>query len=87
MSEDKFREDDRVVSSVVAPPLVPLSKNDLFPHSGGINIDLLRDHMSKEGRLSLEAAREILQRATRLLRAEPNLLKLFSPITGMSDCN
>lgn len=43
---------------------------------------LLKEHLLKEGRLTQEAALELIHRATAIIRAEPNMLELKYPITG-----
>jgi serine/threonine-protein phosphatase 2B catalytic subunit len=42
----------------------------------------LKNHFYREGRLSEEHALYILDKATELLRAEPNLLYVDAPVTG-----
>ena len=42
----------------------------------------LKNHFYREGRLSEEQALYILEKATEILRAEPNLLYVDAPVTG-----
>ncbi len=42
----------------------------------------LKNHFYREGRLKEEHALFILEKATRLFRAEPNVLAVDSPVTG-----
>lgn len=46
------------------------------------DIAFLKNHFYREGRISEEHATYILEKATELLRAEPNLLYVDAPVTG-----
>lgn len=46
------------------------------------DIAFLKNHFYREGRVSEEHATYILEKATELLRAEPNLLYVDAPVTG-----
>ena len=48
------------------------------------NIAFLKNHFYREGRVTEEQALYILEKGTELLRAEPNLLQVDAPVTGMS---
>ena len=48
------------------------------------NSEFLRDHFIHEGRLTEEQALVILRQCTDMLTSEPNVLKVRSPVTGMS---
>lgn len=73
---------NRAVPSVAAPPSRPLAHSELFNTEGKINTNILKDHFYKEGKLELEDVKYIILTATSLLRKEPNLLKLQSPMTS-----
>jgi serine/threonine-protein phosphatase 2B catalytic subunit len=49
------------------------------------NIQFLKQHFYREGRLTDEQALWILRKGTELLRAEPNLLEMDAPITVCGD--
>ncbi|KAI0056353.1 Metallo-dependent phosphatase [Artomyces pyxidatus] len=49
------------------------------------NPDFLRDHFLREGRLREDQALTILRQATDMLSAEPNVLKVKSPVTVVGD--
>ena len=49
------------------------------------NLQFLKQHFYREGRLTEEQALCILEAGTRLLRAEPNLLEMDAPITVCGD--
>lgn len=46
------------------------------------DIAFLKNHFYREGRLSEEQALFILEKATEILHAEPNVLSVDAPITG-----
>ena len=48
------------------------------------DIDFLKNHLYREGRISEEQALYILERATDLLKQEPNLISVGGPVTGES---
>lgn len=49
------------------------------------DVQFLKNHLYREGRLTEEQARYIIISATALLRAEPNVLELDAPITVCGD--
>ncbi len=48
------------------------------------NAEFLREHFLREGRLTDDQAVAILRQCTDMLSSEPNVLKVKSPVTGMS---
>lgn len=52
--------------------------------TGMPNLPVLKEHLLKEGRLTQEAALELIHRASAIIKAEPNMLELKYPITGAS---
>jgi len=78
------REKDRN-DSIPEPPRNPLPHKLLFSDDGDINVDLLKSHLSREGRISHDDALEISTRANAILKKEPNLLELSDPITIAGD--
>ena len=48
------------------------------------NAEFLREHFLREGRLTENQALALLRQATEMLTTEPNVLKVKSPVTGMS---
>lgn len=85
-AEQKEPEIDRIVPNVVAPPSWPLTKAKLFGSDGKPNIEVLREHLLKEGRLEMDAAIELITRCGALFKEEPNLLKLSFGTTGITVC-
>ena len=47
------------------------------------DVAFLKNHLYREGRLSEEHALYIIEKATEILKAEPNLLSVDAPVTGM----
>ena len=43
----------------------------------------LKNHFLREGRLSIDQALYIIKKATAILKSEPTLLDLESPLTGI----
>jgi serine/threonine-protein phosphatase 2B catalytic subunit len=54
----------------------------LKTEKGKPDVAFLKNHFYREGRIKEEHALYILEKATRLLRAEPNVLTVDSPVTG-----
>lgn len=75
-------EMDRVMKDVLAPPMFPMSRDELFDSQGLPRLTKLKEHLFREGRLEPQAAYELITRAGALLNDEPNLLQLKYPITG-----
>ena len=48
------------------------------------DIAFLKNHFYREGRISEEHALYIIDKASEILRAEPNLLSVDAPVTGAS---
>ena len=46
------------------------------------DVEFLRNHFFREGRIKEEHALYIIDKATQLLRAEPNVLTVDDPVTG-----
>ncbi|KCV69217.1 protein phosphatase 3, catalytic subunit [Fonticula alba] len=74
------------------PPVsTPLDDSVLFndtearPDQPIINVDALREHFSREGRLTTAQVHRIVDAATQILTAEPNVLHIPAPITICGD--
>jgi len=48
------------------------------------DVNFLKNHFYREGRVSEEQALYILEKATDLLKQEPNLVSVDAPVTGGS---
>ncbi|KAI8351921.1 serine/threonine protein phosphatase 2B catalytic subunit [Mortierella sp. GBAus27b] len=72
----------------VQAPAVLIPTNEMFfseEYPDRPNLTFLRDHFYREGRISEEQAIYILQKATDILRNEPNLLDVDAPVTVCGD--
>jgi len=49
---------------------------------GKPDVGFLKNHFHREGRIKEEHALYIIDKATQLLRAEPNVLTIDAPVTG-----
>lgn len=79
----KFTTTGRVVDGVVSPPMFPLAHDKLFDaETGKPNATKLKKWFRKEGKLHKDDIITIVTEASQILRAEPNLLSVSSPITG-----
>ncbi|KAH9896538.1 Metallo-dependent phosphatase [Cubamyces lactineus] len=75
----------------VPPPATHIPTDDEFyafdPHTGRHrpNVDYLKNHFFREGRISHHHALFILEQATDLMSREPNLLAVSGPVTVCGD--
>lgn len=78
---------DRVCKDVQAPATVPPTDEQFWsPHDRTKpNLQFLKQHFYREGRLTEEQAMAILHKGTELLKSEPNLLEMDAPITVCGD--
>jgi len=71
----------------VQPPEVNIPTDEQFfskTEKDNPDIEFLKDHFYREGRIKEEHALYIIEKATQLLRAEPNVLTIDPPVTGAS---
>ena len=88
----KMSTTERPVQGVPMPVAHTLRSDVLFKHvagagpSGGdrvdINIPALKTHFYHEGKLEVDDVLYILNTATEILRSEPNVLNITSPINS-----
>ena len=79
---------DRQVGSVVAPPIVPLSLERLFPNNASnadINVDLVKNYLYEGGKISKDCLLEIMGRVRPVLSAEPNLVRVDGKVVIIGD--
>jgi len=76
---------ERMVPEVCELPRYPLASDLLFNKNGSVNINNLRDHLNKEGRLFKQDVLRLTQAASALFKSEPNLLRLRDPIAVCGD--
>jgi serine/threonine-protein phosphatase 2B catalytic subunit len=72
---------------VQAPAFLPPTQEQfLSPHDRTKpNLDFLKNHFYREGRLTEEQALWIIRKGTEILRTEPNVLEMDAPITVCGD--
>lgn len=79
----KFTTTGRVVDGVKSPPMFPLAHEKVFDaETMKPNAAKLKKWFKKEGKLHKEDILHIVSEASAILRQEPNLLSVSSPITG-----
>ncbi|KAK8203392.1 3',5'-cyclic-nucleotide phosphodiesterase (PDEase) (3':5'-CNP) [Zalaria obscura] len=78
---------ERVCKDVQAPAFRPPTDEQFFsPHDRNKpNLQFLKQHFYREGRLTEEQALFIINEGTKVLREEPNLLEMDAPITVCGD--
>nr|QBC17552.1 calcineurin [Neurospora crassa] len=78
---------ERVCKDVQAPAMFKPSDEQFFEDETHTKPDIqfLKQHFYREGRLTEEQALWIIREGTKLLRAEPNLLEMDAPITVCGD--
>lgn len=74
------------VKSVIVPPSQRLDIDDVFDaKTGAINLEKVRTHFIKEGRLTDRCANKIVNDGTEMLRGEPTMIDIEAPITVCGD--
>lgn len=78
---------ERVVKDVQAPAMLMPTSAQFFSRQDPSKPDIayLKNHFYREGRLSDDQALWIIEKATALLRVEPNVLHVDAPITVCGD--
>lgn len=77
---------DRPIKSVPAPATNKPTDDEVFDRATGKpNLEFLKDHFYREGRLSNDQAIRIVEAGTRILEQEPTLLEVDAPITICGD--
>lgn len=76
---------NRVVTEVAPPPYKPLSSSLLFPKGDTVNWKVLREHLMREGTITKEDCRTLIQQTIQILKAEPNLIYIDDPVVIVGD--
>lgn len=76
---------ERNRADVVFPAAHRLEWGDVFAEDGSAKLRVLREHFQREGRLSKEFAKQLVQRATFALGKEKVLLQLRAPVLTVGD--
>ena len=76
-----------MTSDVQAPAFLPPTDEQFFSPQDRTkpNIQFLKQHFYREGRLTEQQALWILKKGAEILRSEPNLLEMDAPITVCGD--
>jgi serine/threonine-protein phosphatase 2B catalytic subunit len=78
---------ERVCKDVQAPAFLPPTEDQFFSPQdrNKPNLQFLKQHFYREGRLTEEQALWIIHKGTEVLKSEPNLLEMDAPITVCGD--
>ncbi|KAH3757899.1 calcineurin catalytic subunit A [Pelomyxa schiedti] len=76
---------ERPVPAVPIPETRFLTPEILFSDDTKPNITLLASHISREGKLEVSAAVELIHQCKAILASEPNVLELKAPLTIFGD--
>ena len=77
--------EDRVMKDVLPPPHLPLPHAKLFPKKGVPDWKVLRDHLTREGKLEKADLLELINLFQTQIKSEPNILKIQDPVTVVGD--
>ena len=79
---------DRQITDVTAPPIIPLSTERVFPNNAlneDMNAELVKNYLFEGGKISKDCLMEIMRRARAVLSAEPNLLRVDGKVVIVGD--
>jgi serine/threonine-protein phosphatase 2B catalytic subunit len=72
-----------LITDVPAPATNIPTDEEIFSKNKKVNLEFMKQHFLREGRLSNKQALNIIHAATAILKSETTLLDIDSPLTGM----
>ncbi|CAF4907293.1 unnamed protein product [Rotaria sp. Silwood1] len=85
----KYSTKDRNCKTVPTPPSHRLDINDIYSHPSDPddkpNLDILKQHLLLEGRVTEQAAIRIIDAGAAILRDEPTMIDIDAPLTICGD--